>query len=590
PSVSIGLQQLLQYYLQTIESEWIRYIEHCAPFDNLKQVDNAIVVFQEQKLVPLWQSLEHQYKPYITQLLSKKTSLLQAQNTYIWNGLKLPIFLRWDQTSVAHIYQATIGKNRASTHLYYDSAYLLPREKQILIQRYIKQQFVRLHHLCPSVERCAPREYREQLRHFIVYLSAHVSSDKPFYFPNHYTAMMICVDLYECTKSFLSGHNDDLELQISGLRLKINHHPLGFFSLSLKEQLETQFLSFYYRWLERPMVKQSADTIYHLVNQLNAAPQDVNQCKQLIQLLYEQEHHLAQIGWYFSLLRFFGIKNTYDLLRKSIQLLEEMVALGQIALDVHEEAKADAQTAPVLRDMNALLQNVSIRPPDDEAWKQVLLNIKKIQTTSSGMGMWYELRDYVLHQQQKFVRIERNYFFGTKHIDPMDELLRKINTVLERVPISSLNRLDSIYLKQKAKQLSSSDSNIYIQAHYLGQQYFDIWTSSISHQTVKDPFKYFEALNQIIQINSVPILRSNSSSPGFARISFTGRTLKRTSSDHIVLKRHPNISHSEKIDTCLSSELAFVKRVYSKSALFHFIHHHDEHSVEGQHASSLMFV
>ena len=481
------LQTYRQTLLDTINTAWVAHIMASMPLTTLHQVDEVIALFQTQQLPKIWQNME-------TQLieLSREKSLREADQILV-------SFLSeqsdWIQTSLCSRSYPQYGSvlsdipgdmdpnDAVYARLYYDEVCLSQDEKLRLVQQYIKNRLLALHHLCPEVRRSA--SYTEQVYLYVNYLNEQAHLGSPV---RLIQATRLCVELYRCIQALLPD-TSTVSSKMNHLIELSKHTAIKSMSQTVLTRLHwvTQTNDFYVRWLERREVTGAAQKIHRMAQKVFDNPNDAIACKRLLQTLYEQHTILSQLGWYFPWGWFFGYPDTRDVLTTAIRELDESVVLGQIPVRYVQEAKEAAACAPFKTAFDIRVQQCQIDPQQAAEWQQVLSQIRRIQASDSGFGMMNELRYYLLTQRQKFVCTQHSYVYGSRQVDQVDDLLRYLKHALQKTGSLHAERL---FLSKKEQQWAKGSSMpVVIQKRHLGRDYFDVWIQS------QQPSSGFQALS-----------------------------------------------------------------------------------------------
>lgn len=483
--------------LETVEKMWISNVQNQAPYQNLKQIDHMIRQFQHRVMTKIWQRTEqslltdaaNKVKP----LTRKRMEVLHKHSAEICRNLRVRHRARY--TDVLSVLQMPedLDKCRLEARLYYDQICWTDVERTHWIQSYLKRQMLRLHRLCPTVERVSAS--MDQLKLFLEYFAEQKRQDKLSLELN--AAIQIGMSTYRCIESIVPwAIESGMQNVVTDLSTVTNASARQILARTVLEKLNwvTHTDSVYYRWFVSNAMKNAAGKVYEAANALSVTPDNPEILQNFLTILVEQQHKLAQ-HWFFPWHWFWRYPDTRKVLTETLQQIRTMISLQQIPAQQLSKSEELGQCAIVLEDLRNEIQRKKIEPTQGIAWNAVMTTLEAIQNSFSGYAMLYELRSYLETQQRKFMLKQHSYFFGTRYLDHTESLLRVLDTALDKMGQNAQRLLTSPhFLQQKARQIQAKHhefTKVTIQPGYCESQYFDIWITSSApiadfHQDAKN--------------------------------------------------------------------------------------------------------
>ena len=478
------LHQYREDLLEMVEQMWVLHVKSNGPYTHLKQIDHMIARFQHRDLPRIWRTSEDKLVTLnlisnSSNITAKRVNLLQKNSVEIYRNLKSRHHARHAHSVSAIRLPEDLDKYSLSASLHYDQSYWSDDERSHCVQMYLNRQMVKLHRLCPNVEKTS--NPIDQLKIFIKHFSEQVQFAAISIELN--SAIQIGVITYHCVESILPWANEDnTKAMIDTLSAVTHFTARKTLANSVLTKLSwiTDSNSFYYQWFASKTIKNASRAVYEAAQTLVSAPENVDALQFFLLSLLEQQHKLAQ-DWHFPWHWFWRYPNTQNIIQETLQQVRKMMVLQQIPAQQLQMAEEAFHCKLILEKLQKEIKNKNIAPTQKPEWRKVLMTIETLQKSYSGYAMLYEIQAFLETQEQKFILKQHSYFFGTSYSDQTDSLIKILDTGLKQhMDVQSLVA-NPIYLRQKAQQILSQEqgfSDVTILPGFCNTHYFDMWITS----------------------------------------------------------------------------------------------------------------
>lgn len=441
--------------------------------DTLVEADEQMERFQRELLLPIWNIHKDNLLMLrallrLTPELDRQIDILTTQSEQLEADLKRPFLNRFDKRPRL-IHPTLTVDNLPGAVLSYDGSVVSPKVKHYWQEQQFQVHMKKLLKLCGLNGYAFSMHFQDLnnlIDHLLQSLSKEANDEKLI------TVVVACIQL--CRSMSLEGSDD----KIASLELSVRRHYGKLIADNVCKNTVwlTKKETFYYRWFECQAVKNAGQELYDLANQLQKEPDNMIRVMRFHQALHKHALILKQ-SRYFPWAWLFGYPDMQKLIAQAIDDFNDMVKIGLYPSALAKEGEESALCAFNLIVFNNRLTGVVVSERQHVAWQDVLARVDRLKNQYTGMGLLYELKQYLSTQRGQFRRASNAYFCNSQ-IDPIAELLRDIELPLAQ-PSSAEILTQSRYLSEKEKALQETQDkpgSIAIQVGCAGQHhYFDMW-------------------------------------------------------------------------------------------------------------------